>query len=246
MPEGPSIVILKDEARGLVGRRIVAVEGNTKIAKERLRRRAHRRAAQLGQAFPGRAADVLAADPLPDVRQLPDRRAQGRRAAPRPALRRGRRAQRLHLLGALHRRAARRDLRLARRRHVRPLGRGARRAGSCGRCPTRWPATRCSTRTSSPASATSSRTRSCSGSACIRWRRSAPCRRASCAQLVDEARRYSFDFLEWKKAYVLRKHWLAHTKRTCPRCAIPFVKAHLGRTQRRSFFCERCQRRYGA
>ena len=65
------------------------------------------------------------------------------------------------------------------------------------------------------------------------------------AQLVEEARRYSFDFLEWKRAYVLRKHWLAHTKRTCPRCAVPFVNAHLGRTQRRSFFCERCQRRYG-
>jgi len=65
------------------------------------------------------------------------------------------------------------------------------------------------------------------------------------AQLVDEARRYSFDFLAWKKAFVLRKHWLAHTKRICPRCAIPFVKAHLGATDRRSFFCERCQRRYG-
>jgi endonuclease-8 len=65
------------------------------------------------------------------------------------------------------------------------------------------------------------------------------------AQLVEEARRYSFDFLAWKKAFVLRKHWLAHTKRTCPRCAIPFVKAHLGKTDRRSFFCERCQRRYG-
>jgi endonuclease-8 len=65
------------------------------------------------------------------------------------------------------------------------------------------------------------------------------------AQLVDEARRYSFDFLGWKKAFVLRKHWLAHTKRTCPRCAIPLVKAHLGTTHRRSFFCERCQKRYG-
>ena len=65
------------------------------------------------------------------------------------------------------------------------------------------------------------------------------------AQLVDEARGYSFDFLEWKRAFVLRKHWLAHTKRTCPRCAIPLVKAHLGRTNRRSFFCERCQKRYG-
>src|SRR5438094_4261934 len=39
--------------------------------------------------------------------------------------------------------------------------------------------------------------------------------------LIDEARNYSFDFLEWKKAYVLRKHWLAHTKRTCVRCDIP-------------------------
>ena len=36
MPEGPSIVILKDEAQSLVGRRIVAVEGNTRIDKERL------------------------------------------------------------------------------------------------------------------------------------------------------------------------------------------------------------------
>ena len=63
--------------------------------------------------------------------------------------------------------------------------------------------------------------------------------------LVREARQYSFDFLEWKKAYVLKKHWLAHTRRTCPRCQIPFVKAHLGTTNRRSFFCEGCQVRYG-
>lgn len=63
-------------------------------------------------------------------------------------------------------------------------------------------------------------------------------------ELVDEARNYSFDFYEWKKQFVLKKHWLAHTKRTCPRCNIPFVKAHLGRTQRRSFYCENCQVRY--
>ena len=37
MPEGPSIVILREEAQGLVGRRIVAAGGNTTtIAKERL------------------------------------------------------------------------------------------------------------------------------------------------------------------------------------------------------------------
>ncbi|MCC2674515.1 MAG: endonuclease [Ramlibacter sp.] len=63
-------------------------------------------------------------------------------------------------------------------------------------------------------------------------------------ELVDEARIYSFQFYEWKKQYVLKKHWLAHTKRTCPRCNIPLVKAHLGRTNRRSFFCENCQVKY--
>ena len=41
--------------------------------------------------------------------------------------------------------------------------------------------TRCSTRTCSPGSATSSRTKSCSGSGCIRKARSARCRRASSA-----------------------------------------------------------------
>ncbi|RYY72807.1 MAG: endonuclease, partial [Comamonadaceae bacterium] len=60
-------------------------------------------------------------------------------------------------------------------------------------------------------------------------------------ELVREARNYCFDFLEWKKAFVLRKHWLAHTKRTCPRCHIPFHKGHLGLTDRRSFWCEGCQ-----
>lgn len=59
--------------------------------------------------------------------------------------------------------------------------------------------------------------------------------------LVKEARNYSFDFLEWKKQYVLRKHWLAHTKKTCPRCNIPLIKKHAGKTKRRTFFCANCQ-----
>jgi endonuclease VIII len=63
-------------------------------------------------------------------------------------------------------------------------------------------------------------------------------------ELVAEARAYSFDFYEWKKQYVLKKHWCVHTKRTCPRCHVPLAKAHLGRTHRRSFFCEDCQRLY--
>lgn len=64
---------------------------------------------------------------------------------------------------------------------------------------------------------------------------------AKLSALITEARNYSFDFLIWKKAYVLRKHWLAHTKRTCPRCDLPLVKEYLGKTKRRTFFCTNCQ-----
>jgi endonuclease VIII len=63
-------------------------------------------------------------------------------------------------------------------------------------------------------------------------------------ELVDQARVYSFEFLEWKQAFVLKKHWLAHTKKICPRCKIPFKLKTLGATQRRTFFCDRCQVKY--
>src|SRR5687767_755648 len=61
------------------------------------------------------------------------------------------------------------------------------------------------------------------------------------SDLIREARNYSFDFLGWKKAYVLKKNWLAHTKKTCSRCKIPLVKKHTGKNKRRSFFCTNCQ-----
>jgi endonuclease-8 len=60
-------------------------------------------------------------------------------------------------------------------------------------------------------------------------------------ELITEARNYSFDFYRWKKAFQLKKHWLIHTKRTCPRCNLPAFKKHTGKTNRRSFFCTNCQ-----
>ena len=59
--------------------------------------------------------------------------------------------------------------------------------------------------------------------------------------LIREAHNYSFDFLEWKKEYTLRKHWLAHTKKTCSRDGDKIIKEYLGKTQRRTFFCNTCQ-----
>jgi endonuclease-8 len=63
-------------------------------------------------------------------------------------------------------------------------------------------------------------------------------------ELVKEAVQYSYDFLEWKKEFTLRAHWLAHTKKICPRDKNPFTKKHLGKTNRRSFFCTVCQKLY--
>lgn len=63
-------------------------------------------------------------------------------------------------------------------------------------------------------------------------------------QLIKEARQYSFDFLAWKRDFVLRKHWLVHTRRECPRCGGPLTKAYLGKTNRRTFFCPNCQALY--
>lgn len=60
-------------------------------------------------------------------------------------------------------------------------------------------------------------------------------------EIIREAQTYSFEFLEWKKKYELKKHWLAHTKTTCLRCNLPLLKKHTGVKKRRSFFCENCQ-----
>ena len=70
--------------------------------------------------------------------------------------------------------------------------------------------------------------------------------RAKLRELVEQVHAYAFEFLEWKKAFVLKKHWQAHRQNICPRCDIPFTKAKLGKNARQSFFCEQCQKRYNS
>src|SRR2546429_272481 len=57
--------------------------------------------------------------------------------------------------------------------------------------------------------------------------------------LIKDTRVYSFQFLEWKRNFVLRKHWLAHTKTICPRCKGSIIKKYTGIKKRRSFFCKK-------
>ena len=61
------------------------------------------------------------------------------------------------------------------------------------------------------------------------------------SKLIKEARIYSFDFLEWKQDLVLKEHWLAYTKKICLRCDLPILKEYTGVLKRGSFFCTNCQ-----
>jgi endonuclease-8 len=60
-------------------------------------------------------------------------------------------------------------------------------------------------------------------------------------RMVKEARVYSFEFLQWKKAFELRKHYLVYNQKTCPRCHGPVRRMPTGKNNRRSFFCPHCQ-----
>jgi len=61
--------------------------------------------------------------------------------------------------------------------------------------------------------------------------------------IITEARQYSFDFLEWKKAFTLKKHWLVNTRKICP-LGHPLKKEYSGKTKRRTFYCLICQKLY--
>lgn len=63
-------------------------------------------------------------------------------------------------------------------------------------------------------------------------------------ELIDEARKYSFDFLKWKRVNTLSKHWKAYEQKTCPLCGRPLTKKMTGKTRRTSFYCQTDQKLY--
>ena len=60
-------------------------------------------------------------------------------------------------------------------------------------------------------------------------------------ELVDETVNYSFDFLKWKKQGTLSKNFEAYEQDMCPRDHIPFHKADLGKTKRHTYYCDKCE-----
>lgn len=58
--------------------------------------------------------------------------------------------------------------------------------------------------------------------------------------LATAVKNYAQDFLKWKKANVLKRHWEVYGQKECPKGHI-ITKANLGKNKRVSFYCKKCQ-----
>ncbi|MEN4761118.1 DNA-formamidopyrimidine glycosylase family protein [Chryseobacterium sp. C39-AII1] len=63
-------------------------------------------------------------------------------------------------------------------------------------------------------------------------------------EIIAEARNYSFDFKKWKKANVLKKHFKVYHQKNCPKCGAEIIKKDTGNGKRTSFFCDNDQKLY--
>lgn len=59
--------------------------------------------------------------------------------------------------------------------------------------------------------------------------------------LLKDVVKFSADFLKWRQKGILNKHLEAYEKDICPRNHIPFHKADTGKTKRHSYYCDKCQ-----
>lgn len=63
-------------------------------------------------------------------------------------------------------------------------------------------------------------------------------------EIIKEVRKYAFEFLEQRKKGTLGKNWQVYTKKKCKRDGSVIYKEYIGVTKRRTFFCESCQKTY--
>lgn len=62
------------------------------------------------------------------------------------------------------------------------------------------------------------------------------------SKIVRTVREFVFQFYEWRKQFVLRKHYRIYKKKKCTKCEHAVVKKHTGQGKRVSYICTVCQR----
>jgi endonuclease-8 len=60
-------------------------------------------------------------------------------------------------------------------------------------------------------------------------------------ELVKETSAFSFDFYNWKKKNQLNRNLKIYSKKECPRCGIPSLNAYIGKGKRLTSYCLNCQ-----
>lgn len=61
-------------------------------------------------------------------------------------------------------------------------------------------------------------------------------------KIVKNTQQFSYQFYEWRKQFVLKKHYKIYRKSVCPRCDHKVTKGKTGKKERMSFFCPICQK----
>lgn len=60
-------------------------------------------------------------------------------------------------------------------------------------------------------------------------------------KIVKTAHQFSYQFYEWRKQFVLKKHYRIYRKSLCPICGEKVCRMKTGKRERISFFCPKCQ-----
>lgn len=61
-------------------------------------------------------------------------------------------------------------------------------------------------------------------------------------KIVKTAQKFSFQFYEWRKQFILKKNYRIYRKSLCPLCGEKVCRKKTGKRERISFFCPRCQK----
>ena len=69
-------------------------------------------------------------------------------------------------------------------------------------------------------------------------------RRHKLTQLIKEVRKYSYEYLEWKKNCAIKAQCKVYRQDQCPRHEIPLHIKSLGKSKRNIYYCEKCQMLY--
>ena len=61
-------------------------------------------------------------------------------------------------------------------------------------------------------------------------------------KVIKTAQEFSFQFYEWRKQFVLKKHYKIYRRSLCPACGGKVSRKKTGKRNRVSFFCPTCQK----